>query len=108
MDKQQTVLAEMERCRAQLHQLIDDRLDAFMLQITFGDLSEYIQDKTVHAIPLVSAPARCKGMKPVTVVFPDGSMAETSTWKKAAAAILLDCDADPGCHEQLMEMRGRV
>ena len=108
MDRQQTVLAEMERCRVQLHQLIDERLDAFMLQITCGDLSEYTQDKAVRAIPLVSAPARCKGMKPVAVVFPDGTIAETSTWKKTAAAILRDCDADPKCHEQLMEMRGRV
>ena len=108
MDKQQTVLAEIERCRAQLHQLVDDRLDAFILRITCGDLSKYIQDKTVRAIPFVSAPTRCKGMKPVAVVLPDGSMVETSTWKKAAAAILRDCDADPRCHEQLMEMRGRV
>ena len=95
MNEQQTVLAEVDRCRAQLHQLIDDRLDAFILRITCGDLSEYIHDETVRAIPLVSAPARCKGMKPVAVVLPDGSMVETSTWKKAAAAILRDCDADP-------------
>ena len=108
MNEQQTVLAEVERCRAQLHQLIDDKLDAFMLRITCGDLSEYIQDETVRAIPLVSAPARCKGMKPVAVILPDGSMVETSTWKKAAAAILRDCDADPERHERLMEMRGRV
>lgn len=108
MNKQQTVLAEMERCRAQLHQLIDERLDAFMLQITCGDLSECIRDETIRAIPFVSAPARCKGMKPVAVVLPDGSIVETSTWKKAAAAILRDCDANPGHHEQLMEMRGRV
>ena len=108
MDEQQTVLAEVDRCRAQLHQLIDDRLDAFILRITCGDLSEYIQDETVRAIPLVSAPARCKGMKPVAVILPDGSMVETSTWKKAAAAILRDCDSDPEHHKQLMEMRGRV
>lgn len=108
MIEQQTVLAEVECCRAQLHQLIDDRLDAFILQITCGDLSGYIQDEAVQAIPFVSAPARCKGMKPVAVVLSDGSMVETSTWKKAAAAILRDCDADPGCHERLMEMRGRV
>ena len=108
MNEQQTVLAEVERCRAQLHQLIDDKLDAFILRITCGDLSEYIQDETVRAIPLVSAPARCKGMKPVAVILPDGSMVETSTWTKTAAAILRDCDSDPGCHERLMEMRGRV
>ena len=108
MNEQQTVLAEVDRCRAQLHQLIDDRLDAFILRITCGDLSEYIQGETVRAIPLVSAPAKCKGMKPVAVILPDGSMVETSTWKKAAAAILRDCDADPGCHERLTEMRGRV
>ena len=108
MNEQQMVLSEVERCRAQLHQLIDDRLDAFMLQITCGDLSEYIQDEAVRAIPLVSAPARCKGMKPMAVVLPDGSMVETSTWKKAAAAILRNCDANPRCHEQLMEIRGRV
>ena len=108
MNEQQMVLAEVERYRAQLHQLIDDRLDAFMVRITCGDLSEYIQDEAVRAVPLLSAPARCKGMKPVAVVLPDGSMVETSTWKKAAAAILRDCAADPGRHERLMEMRGRV
>ena len=108
MNEQQTVLAEVERCRAQLHQLIDDKLDAFMLQVTCGDLSDYIRDEAVRAVPLMSASARCKGMKPVAVVLPDGSMVETSTWKKAAAAILRDCDADPGRHERLMEMRGRV
>ena len=47
-------------------------------------------------------------MKPMAVIFPDGSMVETSTWKKAASAILRNCDANPRCHEQLMEMRGRV
>ena len=108
MNEQQTVLAEVERCRAQLHQLIDDRLDAFILQVTCGDLSEYMQDETVRAVPFASAPVRCIGMKPVAVVLPGGSMVETSTWKKAAAAILLDCDADPERHERLMEMRGRV
>ena len=108
MNEYGIVLAEVERCRTQLHQQIDDRLDAFILRITCGDLSEYIQGETVRAIPLVSAPARCKGMKPVAVILPDGSMVETSTWKKAAAAILRDCDSDPGCHERLMEMRGRV
>ena len=108
MNEHGIVLAEVERCRAQLHQLIDDRLDAFMLRIARGDLSEYIRDEAVRAVPLMSAPARCKGMKPVAVILPDGSMAETSTWKKAAAAILRDCAADPGRHERLMEMRGRV
>ena len=108
MNEYEMVLAEVERCRTQLHQLIDGRLDAFMVRITCGDLLEYIRDEAVRAVPLVSAPARCKGMKPVAVVFPDGSMVETSTWKKAAAAILRDCDADPSCHERLMEMRGRV
>ena len=108
MNEQQTILAEVERCRAQLHHLIDERLDTFILRVTCGDLSEYIPDETVRAIPLVSAPARCKGMKPVAVILPDGSMVETSTWKKAAAAILRDCAADPGCHERLMELRGRV
>ena len=44
MNEQQTVLAEVERCRAQLHQLIDDRLDAFILQVICGDVSEHIQN----------------------------------------------------------------
>ena len=108
MNEQQLVLAEVERCRAQLHQLIDDKLDAFMLRITCGDLSEYIRDTAVRAVPLMSAPARCKGMKPVAVVLPGGSMVETSTWKKAAAAILRDCASDPERRERLMRMRGRV
>ncbi len=105
---QQAVLDEIERCRTQLHQLVDSHMDALVLRMTVGDLTAYLQDTGAHILPLGSAAAQCKGTKPVAVVLPSGERVETSTWKKAAAAILRDCNSDPQRHDLLMELRGQV
>ena len=108
MSSRQELLDEIERSRAQIHQIVDAQIDAFILRTIIGDLSEYIQDTGAHVTPLSSAASRCKGMKPVAVVLPGGEKVEVSTWKKAAVAILRDCDADPRRHELLMDLRGKV
>lgn len=108
MSIQQAVLDEIERCRAQFHQLVDSHMDALILRMTVGDLTAYIRDTGARVLPLGSAAAQCKGTKPVAVILPSGEKVETSTWKKAAAAILRDCDSDPQRHDLLMGLRGRV
>ena len=108
MGIQQAVLDEIERCRAQLHQLVDSRMDALVLRMTVGDLTAYLQGTGARVLPLSSAATQCKGTKPVAVVLPSGERVETSTWKKAAAAILRDCDSDPQRHDLLMKLRGQV
>ena len=108
MSIEQAVLDEIERCRAQLHQLVDSHMDAFVLRMTVGDISAYLQDTGARVLPLGSAAAQCKGTKPVAVILPSGERVETSTWKKAAAAILRDCDSDPQRHDLLMGLCGRA
>jgi len=104
----QATLREIEQCREELHQIIDLRFNDLILQMGGRDISLYLEDEGMLAVPFISAPHECKGMKPAAVILPDGSMVETSTWKKAALAILRDCDADPGCHQRLCELRGRT
>ncbi len=108
MSSQQAVLDELEGFRAQLHQQVDSHIDALILRTTIGNLAAYLQDAGVRVLPLSSAAAQCKVAEPVAVVLPGGGKVETATWKKAAAAILKDCDADPQCHAKLMELRGQV
>lgn len=105
---QRMVLDEIEQCREQLHQLINQKLNKFILQMTCGDLSPYLEGSDAHAVPFISSAAACKGTKPVAVLLPSGELVETNTWKKAILAILRDCDADLRLHEQMRGLRGRV
>ena len=104
----QEILDQIEQLRSEIHRLVDSNIDALILRMTVGDLSARLQDTGAHVLPLSSAAARCKGTKPVAVILPSGEKVEVSTWKKAAAAILRDCDANPQRHEQLMALRGQV
>lgn len=92
--------------------LINQRLDSFIeahnLNVAADNMSQYLQDPRERILPLGSAAAQCKGKKAVAVVLPSGERVETSTWRKAAAAIMRDCDADPQRHELLMELREHV
>jgi len=52
---------EVERCRAELHRMVDSHMDALVLRLTVSDLSAYLQDTGARVVPLGSAAARCKG-----------------------------------------------
>lgn len=105
----QKALDLIEQERGELHRLVDARMDALILRMTVGDLTTtHLQNTGARVLPLNSAAAQCKGLKPAAVVLPSGERVETSTWKKAAAAILKDCGADPRRRQMLLELRGRV
>lgn len=42
------------------------------------------------------------------MVLPDGTEVAVSTWKKAAATIMQDCNADARRHDTLLYLRGKV
>ena len=90
----QKLTDQIELYRSMYHQLIDAYMDALILHLTAGDLSAHLKDENEHYLPLSSA-ARCRGIRPIAVVLPDGERVETSTWTEAAAEILKDCAADP-------------
>jgi len=58
--------------------------------------------------PLFVSPALFKGMKPVSLTFPDGRELAVSKWRDLAVALLQDCNADEICHENLHNMCGKV
>ena len=101
---QEALVSAMEKCREQLHEMIDQRIDEMVRQIESGhSLSELPR---YH--PLSLGGHALKGNKPLAVRFPDGREVRTRTWKEVAAAVLEDCNSDPEMHERLMELRGKV
>ncbi len=61
-----------------------------------------------HRLPLFVSSALFKGMKPVSLTFPDGRELAVSKWRDLAVALLQDCSADEACYENLHNMCGKV
>lgn len=108
MAKAEKLVAEIREATALSQQKLDTLLELFGLEVSADDKAKYLQDPREQILPLGSAAAECKGKKAVAVVLPNGERVETSTWRKAVAAIMRDCDADPQRHELLMGLRERV
>lgn len=111
MDEQKNwayLLPEVERCREELHQRIDDAFNKFLLSLA-GEkpMQEALEDGNVR-MPLAAPAAMFKGTKPEMVILPDRSTVPVRTWKQAVSAILVDCCADPQRREQLLDLRGKV
>lgn len=108
MTKAEELIAEMRQSMTLNQQKLGTLLEIFGLEVSEDDRSKYLQDPREQILPLGSAATECKGKKAVAVVLPSGERVETSTWRKAVAAIMRDCDTDPQCHELLMGLRERV
>ncbi len=102
------ILGDINQYAALINQRLDLFIEAHGLNVVADKMSKHLQSPNERILPLGSAAAQCKGKKAVAVVLPSGERVETSTWKKAAAAIMRDCDADPQRHEMLMELREGV
>lgn len=96
-------LAEVEDFRRQLHELADRKADLLIQHITHGQKNDGLR-----RLPLSAPHSVFKGKKPVAVVLPDGTEIMTTTWRRAAAAIMRDCNADKVRHDRLMYLRGKV
>lgn len=106
--KKELLLAEADNLRKELHRIVDQRVDAFILSVLHGGQINELQSDAGKLVPLASAPSAFKGTKPAAVIYPDGRKIETPTWRKAVAEILRDCNSDPVRHECMMAMRDRV
>ncbi len=102
------ILPEVERCRAEMHQRIDDAFNSFLLSLAGDELAQESQAAGSRRLPLAAPAVMFKGTKPAAVILPDRSMVPVRTWKQAVSAILTDCCADPQRREQLMDLRGKV
>ena len=102
------LLAEADNLRKELHRIVDQRVDTFILTVLHGEQINELQGSSGKLVPLASAPSVFKGNKPAAIIYPDGRRIETPTWRKAIAEILRDCNSDPVRHECMMAMRDRV
>ena len=94
----------IEQLRAQLHSLVDERIDDAILRMETDEQSyELVR---LHALNW--KPSEFKGTKVMAVILPDGREIETKTWRSAVEVILKDCAADPVTHEGLLYLCGRV
>lgn len=103
----QKLTDRIELYRGIYHQVVDAYMDALILHLTAGDLGAHLKDENEHYLALSSA-ARCRGIRPIAVVLPDGERVETSTWTEAAAAVLKDCAADPHRYQLLAALSERT
>lgn len=88
-----------------MHRIVDKRCDELLQKLYDGTVS---RDKNETFLPLSSMPSLFKGSKCVSVIFSNGTEIETPTWKKAAEAIMKDCNSDETLHERLCEISGKV
>lgn len=54
------------------------------------------------------SPAALKGKKPIALKFASGENVPTPTWKKVVLTIMKHCNEQPGMHESLMQLRGKI
>ena len=101
------MLTEINACRKQFHQLVDEHLDDLLCRLILGDRMEEFQEKGGRLLPFASPPAMFKGEKPASVIL-HGEEIEASTWRKVALAVLRDCNADAQRHKRMLEPRGRI
>ena len=83
---------------------INVRLSAMIDAMKLGEE----QLPSERKLPLFVSPALFKGLKPVSLTFPDGREIAVSKWRDLATVLLQDCNADEACHENLHNMCGKV
>ena len=99
-----SALAEIEECRAAMHQLVDARIDQIIRNIQTG---KPLEQRAV-ILSLSASPHQFKGTKPAAVIFPDGRRLEAAKWRTTVMAILQECASTPPYGKRLMEIRGKV
>ena len=97
----------IEQSRQYMHRLVDAQYDNFIEKLN-GNFDFNAEKPLVISMSLKSESALFKGKKPVEVVFGDGSIIATPTWREAASAILSDCNSIPKMHYSLIKLAGKV
>ena len=49
-----------------------------------------------------------RNKRPIGVVFSDGARKDVSTWKQIYVEVLQHCNREPGTHQALMNLRGKI
>lgn len=103
-------IAQMEKARQEMHDLIDQKFNSILLRLNSEDFNNALGDPVCiqQTFPLYSHPSIFKGQKPVSITFADGRTIEVPTWKKAVTEIMKECNSDIVMHDRLMSIREKV
>ena len=100
-------LTQIEQSRKQMHLKIDAQYDEMVRKI-LTDGKQLTMDDGEQLLSLAAEPARCKGLKPSLLLFPDGRTVTVQNWRRTILEILWDCNQDTVRHERMMQLRDVV
>lgn len=93
------LMEQAETTRRKLHEKIDRDYDKLIK--TFLKLSSD-KPKGKSILKLSESPALFKGKKPVSIIFPNGSVIIVRSWREVAQTLLSDCNTQ--CHDELVKI----
>ena len=97
-------IAEIKKACESLRNSINATFDRLLLAL---DGEETADLPTEHIYPFTANTNIFIGTKPAAVLFGEERV-ETDNWRKVYAAIILRCNADAQCHDNLMYLRDKV
>ena len=93
----ENTLEIIEQARRKMHETVDRRFDDLIALVQGGE----IETESDFELSLCDRPTYFKGKKPVSVIYPDNTEFETSTWKKVAKQLLNECAGDAVMYDRL-------
>lgn len=106
MDKEEIVRL-IEQSRTSLLNQVNLEFDRIK-SIALGEETDCANETFFIDIPLFSNASVFKGRKPINVIFEDGTICDTPTWKLVAKALLDRCYSNPNTRKRLYEMCGLI
>lgn len=94
----------IEETRQSLHKRIDSQFDEFIEGLESG---RSMRDPC-RCMSLKTMPAYFKGNKPISIVYPDGTIDYTSTWRMVAKSLLQRCAEDDVMRERMYALCDRA
>lgn len=107
------IVKELQQLREDLIREIDSKIGQAIEKLKEEAAEQSIRPenpakKYENIYPLNAGTGIFKGKRPTAILFPDGTRTESPTWKRVMEEILKDCCKDPGQHQTLMDLRGKI
>ena len=100
----ENTLEIIEQARRKMHETVDRRFDDLIALVQGGEF----EIESDCELSLCDRPTYFKGKKPISVIYPDNTEFETSTWKKVAKQLLNGCAGDAVMCGRLHRLCGNV
>lgn len=105
-------VSELQTLREELIREIDEKIEQMVKRLQSEQAEVPPESKRERAYeslyPLTAGTGIYKGKRPTAVIFSGDRRLECPTWKRAVELILQDCCQDPGRHQALMDLRGKI